>query len=93
LSIYYITISILAFLAMGLDKSLARAHQWRIPERVLLSLAWLGGAFGALSGMLVFRHKTRKPHFWITVIASSLLHAALIYYFTIEYLEFINPGD
>lgn len=82
--IYYISLSILAFLAMGFDKFLARAREWRIPERVLLSLAWLGGAFGALPGMLVFRHKTRKPHFWITVIISSLLHAAVIYFFYIS---------
>ena len=81
--IYYIALSILTFLAWGMDKSRARARQWRIPERKLLALAWLGGAFGALLGMLLFHHKTRKPHFWTSVVAGSVLHAAVIYLFTI----------
>jgi len=79
--IYYLSISILTFLALGLDKSRARKRRWRIPERRLLTLAWLGGAFGALLGMLVFHHKTRKPHFWISVVTGSVLHAAVIFLF------------
>lgn len=81
--IYYTILSMLTFLAWGIDKSRARMRQWRIPERRLLALAWLGGAFGALLGMLFFHHKTRKPHFWTSVVAGSVLHAAVIYLFTI----------
>lgn len=82
--IYYIFISVLAFLAMGLDKSLARAQQWRIPERTLLTFAWLGGALGMLAGMQIFCHKTRKPYFWISAIISCVLHTAIIYVFIIS---------
>ncbi len=66
---------------MGLDKYRAQTRQWRIPERVLLGLAWLGGAFGALLGMQVFHHKTRKSHFWTSVLAGCLLHAVVIYFY------------
>ena len=82
--IYYIAVSILTFLIVGIDKFRARARQWRIPERTLLTLNWLGGAFGLLAGMLLFRHKTRKPIFWISAGVSSVLHAAILYIFTIS---------
>jgi len=41
--------SLLAFLAFAIDKMLAKMNAWRIPEAVLLWLALLGGAAGALA--------------------------------------------
>jgi uncharacterized membrane protein YsdA (DUF1294 family) len=46
----------------GLDKFRATSGGARISEANLLSLAFLG-PFGALVGMLFFRHKTRKARF------------------------------
>ncbi len=80
--IYYILLSILTFLAWGYDKYRAKAHLWRISERSLLTLAFVGGAYGALLGMFVFHHKTRKLNFWILVIAGCVIHAAVFFYFT-----------
>lgn len=48
---YLCIINVLAFALYGIDKRRARTHHWRIPERRLLSIAWLGGALGALLGM------------------------------------------
>lgn len=81
--IYYIALSILTFLAWGFDKRRAKARRWRIPERRLLALALFGGAFGALLGMMLFHHKTRKPKIWTVVVAGSVFHAAVIYFFHI----------
>jgi len=39
----------------------------------------LGGAFGALAGMLVFHHKTRKKEFWVLVGVGILLHLAIYF--------------
>ena len=64
---YLIIINIAAWLMYGLDKWKAKSGAWRIPERTLLLTAFLGGAAGALAGMLLFRHKTRKPKFIVGV--------------------------
>lgn len=76
---YYIALSTLTFLAWGYDKHRAKARLWRIPERRLLILTLSGGAFGALLGMLIFHHKTRKPKIWSLVVTGCAIHAAVIY--------------
>lgn len=75
---YYLAINILTFILWGVDKQRAKSGQWRISERTLITLACMGGAGGALSGMLGFRHKTRKPRFWVLVSLACILHASLI---------------
>lgn len=68
----------LAVLALyGVDKRRARLRQRRIPERTLL-LSALVCPVGALAGMGVFRHKTRKPRFVVAVPLFAALHAAVL---------------
>ena len=56
-----------AFLLMLADKHFARRKLWRIPENTFLLFALLGGSVGILAAMYTFRHKTRKPKFYICV--------------------------
>ena len=61
---YLVLVNAVAFLAMGLDKRLAKIEgARRIPEKTLLGLAVIGGSVGAIFGMKLFRHKNRKPAF------------------------------
>ena len=60
---YLILVNIAALAAFGIDKRKAIRHKYRIPEATLLGLALIGGAAGALAGMHLFHHKTRKPLF------------------------------
>ena len=62
---YLAAINIAGFLAMGIDKKKAARHEWRIPERVLFGIAFLGGSIGSLAGMHAVRHKTRHLTFTI----------------------------
>lgn len=62
--IFLAAVSLAAFILYGADKSKARRGAWRIPEKVLLSLSFFGGAAGGLLGMVLFRHKTRHWYFW-----------------------------
>ena len=62
--LYYMTIiNVLAFILYGIDKKRAEKEKYRIPESRLLLVAIIGGAFGAMAGMLIFHHKTRKSRF------------------------------
>ena len=79
--LYLELVNLTAFALFGIDKRRARRGQWRVPEAVLMWSAVLGGAIGALGGMLLFRHKTRKPRFTVgipVILGMQLLMAVLI---------------
>ncbi|HPZ00731.1 MAG TPA: DUF1294 domain-containing protein [Clostridiales bacterium] len=61
--IYLVLINVITALVFFWDKKKAENHQWRIPEWVLFTLSWIGGAVGAYIAMRVFHHKTRKKNF------------------------------
>ena len=64
---YLIVVNLLTWIIYGIDKWKAKRRAWRIAERTLLLLVAAGGCTGALAGMLMFRHKTRKLKFMIGV--------------------------
>ena len=78
--IFYLIINLLAFTLYGIDKQKAQKQVWRIPEKSLFLTAFLGGAFGALIGMQVFHHKTKKNYFWILNLLALGLHLVLMYF-------------
>ena len=75
-AVYIALINILTFIVYGLDKSAAVKQKQRIPNRVLLGLAAIGGSAGALAGMYIFRHKTQKKYYTITVPLMLILQLA-----------------
>lgn len=78
---YLIIINIICFVMYGIDKSLAKLRKSRVSERWLFFLGFLGGALGAVAGMLVFRHKTKKLKFYLWNILMFILWGYLIYRF------------
>ncbi len=66
-------LDVVTWAAFRLDKSRARRRRWRIPERILLGLAVVGGV-GAALGMYGHeqRHKTSKPAFLAVALVASL---------------------
>ena len=77
--IYLAGINVAAFTMYGIDKSRAMRGRWRIPENTLLGVVVLGGGLGALAGMQVFRHKTRKPKFRVGVPVILLAEVVALY--------------
>lgn len=75
---YLAVINFTTWVAYGLDKGRAKSGKWRIPERILLLLALAGGSLGALAGMIMFRHKTRKPKFYISVPVMFVAHCVIV---------------
>ena len=83
--IYLVVINILGFLVMGLDKWKAKNEKWRIPENTLLLFTILGGGIGTISGMYIFRHKTKKAKFTVGMPAILVLEIALFIYLYITF--------
>lgn len=73
----YAVVSVIAFCFYAADKKKAKKGAWRIPEKVLLGLGFLGGSIGALLGMKLLRHKTKHWYFWAVNIAGLLWQIAL----------------
>lgn len=74
---YVLAINIVAFVIYGVDKWRALREHHRIRERTLWLFVLLGGTFGALAGMKLFRHKTRKVGFQFVLALIVLLQIAL----------------
>lgn len=73
--IYYIVLINLGnFLLFAIDKHLAIKNRERIPESTLILLSALGGAFGGLCSMYLFRHKTKHAKFYICLPLFLTLH-------------------
>lgn len=75
--IAFIIMSIAAFILFAVDKVRAIRGRWRITEKALLLVAFLGGGPGALLGMLAFRHKTRHLQFKLLIPAAIILQLIL----------------
>ena len=74
--------NLLVFMIYGIDKSKAKRGAWRIPEKYLLSFAFLCGGFGAWLAGVTFHHKTRKWYFktiWFLGIVTTLVTLYLLW--------------
>ena len=78
LCLYLSAVNIVTFAVYGIDKYKAKKGAWRIPEKVLFLLPVIGGSVGALSGMYIFRHKTKHWYFKLGIPAILLCQAALV---------------
>jgi uncharacterized membrane protein YsdA (DUF1294 family) len=78
-AILFFSLNGLAFAMFGIDKWQARLGRRRISERALILCGALGGWFGGLMGMSVFRHKTRKTGFAVKYALAVLPFAAALW--------------
>jgi len=86
LGIIFLVANIVAFLTFMIDKLLAPSAMRRVPELVLLLMALLFGATGAYLSMRFFRHKTRKPLFYILVPVMMALQLGAVAWWKWGYL-------
>ena len=77
---YLVLLSLITFIAYGVDKKKAEKGKYRTKEKTLLLLSFLGGAFGGYPAMLVFRHKTKGEHWYFTAVnlLGLAVHIALM---------------
>ncbi|KGR73663.1 DUF1294 domain-containing protein [Ureibacillus manganicus] len=77
--------SIILFVLMGMDKSRAKKHEWRISEKTLFTIAIFGGACGGVLGMYIYKHKTKHNSF---AFGFPLLAAIHIFILVSMYQQF-----
>lgn len=75
---YLAAVNVAAWVIYGLDKWKARSGMRRISEKTLLLIAFFGGSAGAAAGMMLFRHKTRKPRFVVGVPVMLICHCLIL---------------
>ena len=77
---YFIIVNLLGFALMGIDKSRAINHKWRIKEAPLFLIAFLGGGIGSTLGMFFFRHKTKHWYFRLFFPLFAAAQTALLFF-------------
>ena len=76
--IYLISINLIGSILMFIDKRNAILKKWRIKENTLLLISLIGGCFGILLGMNIFKHKTKKAKFKLFYLFSIIYIALFI---------------
>lgn len=80
LLIYLIVMNLIGLAVMAMDKSKARHHVWRIPEKTLFLVSILGGSAGTWAGMYLFHHKTKHWYFrWGFALLTAAQLAAMYF--------------
>ena len=80
LLIYLAVVNILTIIVFGVDKMNAKSNRQRVRIVTLLGLAFIGGSVGALIGMYVFHHKTKKAYFTVGVPLILLMQVVVLFY-------------
>jgi uncharacterized membrane protein YsdA (DUF1294 family) len=73
---WYAGLNAAAFCVYAWDKRAAERGRWRVRERTLLAVVWMGGFVGGAAAMRVVRHKTRRWSFRLAPWGAALLHGA-----------------
>lgn len=79
--LFYIGLGIYTAMLFYQDKQAAIHGKRRIPEKQLMFFALIGGVFGALAAIFLFRHKSAKPNFYFPVFLLAGIHILLIIIF------------
>jgi len=77
---YILVINGISLSLMYIDKRKARRKEYRISERTLWTVSFIGGALGAFAGMKWFRHKTKHNQFKWGLPALSIAELAVFVY-------------
>ena len=75
----YAMVNVIAFTLYGIDKRRAKKNLWRIRERTLFILCFLGGSVAMYITMQLIRHKTRHISFMLGIPFIIAFQALILY--------------
>jgi len=75
------SVNLWSFIIYGYDKARAIAGRYRVPNKVLLLIAVLGGGVGSIIGIYTFRHKTLMDRFQYYIYFIMSIQALAYYFF------------
>lgn len=79
LILYLAVINVISFIAAFSDKILAVKHKYRISEKTLFILAFIGGAPLMYASMRIFHHKTLHKRFMIGLPLITAFQVIFLY--------------
>lgn len=74
---YFLVINITGFFIMIIDKKRAQKGKWRIAEKKIWLIAFIGGSLGIMLAMKKYRHKTKHHTFVYGIPACFCINAIL----------------
>ena len=85
--ILLLIINVISFFLFWIDKRRATKNKYRISEFILLLSCFLGGIFGAILAIMIFKHKISKISFKIKLGVIILIQIGILYL----YFQFLSP--
>lgn len=77
---YLLIIGVIGVIFLRTDKYKATHEKWRIKERTLHILEFLGGVFLMLPAMYIIRHKNKKASFYVITYVALAVWLVVLYY-------------
>ena len=78
---YLSIINLFAVVITIADKRRAVRRKYRVPERILLLIALLGGSVAMYATMRIIRHKTQHPKFMVGIPFILVLQISILLFF------------
>ena len=77
-AVAYLTLGVVSIVVYWFDKRAAESGRWRVSERSLHTIDFIGGIAGGLVAQQLLRHKTSKQSFAVVTAMIALLHIAVL---------------
>jgi uncharacterized membrane protein YsdA (DUF1294 family) len=78
LALYLVIINLITLLVWGYDKFSSMKNSSRVSEINLLLGVFLGGTFGGILGIFIFRHKISKRSFLLKFFGVAILQLIVL---------------
>ena len=77
---YLLGINIISMITFYIDKRKAIKKKYRVSEKTLIALSLIGGCYGSLIGMYLFRHKTQTWYYVYGIPVIFIIQIIIFYY-------------